>query len=306
MKVDTRVRLGSLELRTPLLTGSGTFGFGDEFKTVMDYSALGGIVTKSISPLPRPGNPPPRICETAGGGVINSIGLANPGVDGFLAEKVRCLPIGETRIFLSVVGDSVEDFATVVEKLETVAGVDGYEINVSCPNVRQGGLSLGGDKKAVKAIVSAVRSLTQRFVAVKLTPHHPAVEPMAEAAVKAGADALTLTNTLIAMAIDVEKRKPLLGTVTGGYSGPPLKPVALAMVWRAARVVDVPIWASGGIVNGLDGIEFLLAGATCLQLGSVLFADPYAPKRILYEMTEYCARQNIEKLSDLIGKLEVG
>lgn len=304
MNVDTTVKLGTLDLRTPLLTGSGTFGYGDEFKTVMDYSALGGIVTKSISPRSRPGNPPPRICETGGGGIINSIGLANPGVDGFLTDKVGCLPIGQTRVFLSVVGDSVEDFVTVVEKLESVAGVDGYEINVSCPNVRHGGLSLGGDKDAVKAIVSAVRSTTRRFVSVKLTPHHPAVEPMAEAAVKAGADALTLTNTLIGMAIDVEKRKPLLGTVTGGYSGPPLKPVALAMVWRAAQAVDVPIWASGGIVNGLDGIEFLLAGATCLQLGSVLFADPYAPGRVLREMEEYCLRHRVTKLTDLIGKLE--
>ena len=304
MSVDFRVSMGAMELRTPLLTGSGTFGYGDEFRTVMDYSALGGIVTKSISPKPRPGNQPPRICETTGGGVINSIGLANPGVDGFLAEKVASLPIGQTRVFLSIVGDSVEDFVTVAEKLETVKNVDGYEINVSCPNVRHGGLNLGGDKDAVAAIVKGVRAVTGRFLSVKLTPHHPAVEPMVEAAVSAGADALTLTNTLVGMAIDAERRRPLLGTVTGGYSGPPLKPVALAMVWRATQAVKVPIWASGGIFSGLDAVEFLLAGATGLQLGTVLFADPYAPGRILNEISEYCARHRVNRIADLIGKLE--
>lgn len=305
MVVDTSVAMGQLTLRTPLLTGSGTFGFGDEFAGVTDYTPLGGVVTKSLSPRPRPGNPPPRICETGSGGVLNSIGLANPGVDAFLADKVHCLPIGRTRVFLSVVGDCVEDYFEVVRKLETVDGVDGYELNVSCPNVRKGGLDLGGDRQAVEAIVREVRGLTRRFLAVKLTPHYPAVEPVAEAACKAGADALTLTNTLVGMAVDAERRRPKLGNLTGGYSGPPLKPVALAFVWRASRVVDIPIWASGGIVNGIDGIEFMLCGASALQLGTVLFADPYAPARILREMTEYCERQGVPRLSELVGDLRL-
>ncbi len=304
MKVDTTVRMGSLELRTPLLTGSGTFGYGDEFHTLVDYRALGGIVTKSISAHPRPGNPPPRICETPGGGIINSIGLANIGVDGFIADKVSALPIGETRVFISVVGDAVEEYVTVVEKLEQVDWVDGYELNLSCPNVKQGGLDIGGDWRAVAAIVREVRAATGRFLAVKLTPHQPRIAPVVEAAAGEGAEALTLTNTLVGMAVDVERRRPLLGAVTGGYSGPPLKPVALAMVWQAAQAVDVPIWASGGIVTGLDGVEFLLAGASGLQLGSVFFADTKAPGRILQEMCDYCERHGITRLADLTGKLE--
>ncbi len=292
-----------MELRTPLLTGSGIFGFGDEFAGLVDYSHFGGIVTKSISREPRIGNPPPRICEAGGNGVLNSIGLANPGIDVFLREKVARLPIGKTRVFLSVVGDTVEDFVYTVEKLESLANIDGYEINVSCPNVKRGGLELGGDKEAVAAIVREVRAVTKRFISVKLTPNQTAIAPMAEAAVKAGANALTLVNTLIGMAIDAEKRLPRLGNITGGYSGPPLKPVALAKVWQTAQVVDVPIWASGGIVNGIDGIEFLLAGATCLQLGSVLFADPGAPGRVIAEMSDYCERHGGERLSELIGAL---
>ncbi len=298
------VKMGELEFRTPLLTGSGTFGYGDEFLSLMDYAPLGGIVTKSLSIRPRPGNLPPRICETPGGGVVNSIGLANPGVDEFLLTKATILPVGMTRVFLSVVGDTVEEYAAVVEKLEKVEGIAGYELNLSCPNVKQGGLSIGGDAVAIGEIVREVRGLTKRFLAAKLTPHHTLTAPLAEAAVKNGADALTMTNTLVGMMIDAEKRRPLLGNMTGGYSGPPLKPVALAKVWQAAQAVDVPIWASGGIVNGIDCVEFLLAGASGLQLGSVLFADPYAPARILREMKAYCVRHGIERLTDLIGELE--
>jgi len=305
VRVDTSIRMGRLDLQTPLLTGSGTFGYGDEFRSLVDYSRFGGVVTKSISLEPRPGNPPPRICETSAGGIINSIGLANLGVDGFIAGKAGVLPVDETKLFVSVVGDSVEEFVAVVERLEGVAGISGYELNVSCPNVRRGGLDLGGDRDAVAAVVSEVRSVTGRFMSVKLTPHYAVIGPVAEAAVRAGADAFTLTNTLSGMVVDAESRKPLLGNVTGGYSGPPLKPVALAKVWQAAQVVDVPIWASGGIINGIDGIEFMLAGASGLQLGSVLFADYDAPVRILEEMIEYCVRHGVDRLSDLIGRLEV-
>ena len=306
MTVDTMIRIGDIKLKTPFLTGSGTFGYGSEFDTLVDYSKLGGIVTKSISIKPRHGNPPPRICETGAGGIINSIGLANVGVDQFINEKVSTLPFDQTEVFVSVVGESVEDFAAVVERLETVEKIAGYELNVSCPNVRSGGLDIGGDKEAVAAIVKTVRRLTKRLLSVKLTPHYARIEPVARTAVDAGADALTLTNTLVGMCIDADKRKPLLGNVTGGYSGPPLKPVALAKVWQASQAVDVPIWASGGIVNGVDCIEFLLAGASALQLGSVLFVDPFAPDRILNEMLDYCEKHGVERFSDLIGQLEVG
>jgi len=297
--------MGGLELRTPLLTGSGTFGYGNEFSALIDYSHFGGIVTKSISLKPRPGNPPPRICETASGGIINSIGLANVGVEEFISEKIGDLPLQRTEVFISVVGDSVEEYREIVSKLEGVDGIAGYELNVSCPNVRRGGLDLGGDREAVAAIVSEVRSITNRFISVKLTPHYPVIEPVAKAAADSGADALTLINTLVGMTIDAEQRRPLLGNVTGGYSGPPLKPVALAKVWHAAQAVDIPIWASGGIVNGIDGIEFLLAGASTLQLGSVLFVDPFSPGRIMKEMIDYCERHDVERLSDLTGSLEV-
>jgi len=304
MSVDFRVQMGGLDFRTPLLTGSGTFGYGDEFLNLIDYGALGGLVTKSISVRNRPGNPPPRICETPDGGVINSIGLANPGVDAFIESKTDVLPVDLTRVFLSVFGESVEEFVTVVQKLEVISSADGYELNLSCPNVKSGGISLGGDSAAVSEIVRETRAITRKFIAVKLTPHQTQVAILAEAAVKAGADALTMTNTLVGMMIDAETRRPLLGTVTGGYSGPPLKPVALAKVWQAAQVVDVPIWASGGIVNGIDCIEFLLAGATGLQLGSVLFADPYSPARILREIEEYCVRHGVSRLTDLVGAME--
>ena len=305
MSVDMSIVMGGMQFRTPLLTGSGTFGYGDEFSTLVDYSSFGGIITKSISSRMRPGNPPPRICETSSGGVINSIGLANPGVDKFIEEKVSALPIGKTRVFLSVVGDTVEEYVYVIERLESLREIDGYELNVSCPNVKRGGLELGGDKDAVAAIVKESRSITDRFISVKLTPNQTAIAPMAEAAVSAGADALTLVNTLIGMAVDAERRRPLLGTVTGGYSGPPLKPVALAKVWQASQAVDVPIWASGGIVNGMDAVEFMLAGASGIQLGSVLFADPYSPGRILREMTDYCERHGVERISELVGGLRV-
>lgn len=302
--MNMSITMGGLSFRTPLLTGSGTFGYGDEFKSLVDYNTLGGIVTKSVSLEPRAGNKPPRICETSGG-IINSIGLANPGVESFIANKVSLLPIDKTRVFLSVVGNSVEDFLAVVDKFETIADISGYELNVSCPNVKRGGLELGGDQDAVAAIVKAVRAITKRFISVKLTPNQTSIAPMAQAAVDAGADALTLVNTLIGMAIDAEKQIPLLGNVTGGFSGPPLKPVALAKVWQAAQVVDVPIWASGGMVNGIDCIEFLLAGASGLQLGSVLFTDPFAPQRVLDEMEEYCSRHGVTEISELVGALKI-
>ncbi len=302
--VDTSINMGGIKFRSPLLTGSGTFGYGDEYLPLMDYSAFGGIITKSISKYPRQGNPPPRICETPLGGLINSIGLANPGVGSFIADKAKNLPFDKTLIFISVVGDTVEEFVFVIERLETIPNVAGYELNLSCPNVHKGGLSLGGEKEAVKEITQACRSITKKFISVKLTPHHPLVAPLVEAAAKAGADALTMTNTLVAMAIDIETRKPKLGNITGGYSGPPLKPVALAKVWQASQAVSLPIWASGGIVCGLDAIEFLMAGASGLQLGSVLFADPTAPKRILSEMTEWCEKRGVKQFSDLIGQLE--
>lgn len=305
MKIDTIMTCGAIQLSTPLLTGSGTFGYGDEFENVIDYKSFGGIVTKSISFEPRSGNKPPRICETTTGGIINSIGLANPGILGFLAEKVRSLPIDKTRVFLSVVGDAVEDYVSVIERLEGVKGISGYEINVSCPNVKKGGLNLGGDQGAVAEIVREVRNKTNRFISVKLTPHYPVIAPIVKAAAEAGTDALTLTNTLVGMAIDLESQKPLLGNVFGGYSGPPLKPVALAKVWQAAQVVDIPIWASGGIINGNDCIEFLLAGASGLQLGSVLFADPHSPERVLQEIKAYCIRHDVDSISDLVGKLKV-
>jgi len=199
----------------------------------------------------------------------------------------------------------VEDFLAVVDKFETIADISGYELNVSCPNVKRGGLEIGGDQDAVAAIVKAVRAITKRFVSVKLTPNQTSIAPMAQAAVDAGADALTLVNTLIGMAIDTEKQRPLLGNVTGGFSGPPLKPVALAKVWQAAQVVDVPIWASGGMVNGIDCIEFLLAGASGLQLGSVLFTDPFSPQRVLNEMEEYCSHHGVAEISELVGALKV-
>ncbi len=302
--IDMTITMGKITLTTPLLTGSGTFGYGNEFETLVNYNLLGGIVTKSLSLEPRAGNPPPRICETGFGGVLNSIGLANPGVDSFLSAKVPLLPIGKTKVFLSVVGNTVEEFVEVIGRLEDVAEVSGYELNVSCPNVKRGGLDIGGDKGAVAEIVKEVRAVTKRFISVKLTPNQPAIAPMAEEAAKAGADALTLTNTLIGMAIDAERRRPLLGMFTGGYSGPPLKPVALAKVWQASQAVDIPIWASGGIVNGIDGIEFLLAGASALQLGSVFFTDPDAPERVLREMSEYCGRHKVDRFSDLIGQLK--
>ncbi len=304
MTTDFNVAMSGLNFRTPLLTGSGTFGYGDEFLSLIDYAPFGGIVTKSLSVRPRPGNPPPRICETPGGGVINSIGLANPGVEAFLAEKAGILPVKETKVFLSIFGETVEEFVTVMSRLETLEGISGYELNLSCPNVKQGGISIGGDSSAIAETVRECRNITDKFIAVKLTPHHTQVAPLAEAAAKNGASALTMINTLVGMMIDVETRMPLLGTVTGGYSGLPLKPVALAKVWQASKAVDIPIWASGGIVNGLDCIEFLLAGATGLQLGSVLFADPYSPGRILEEMDDYCRRHGVKSVEELIGALE--
>ncbi len=303
-KVDISIRREGMDFVSPLMTASGTFGYGDEYDGLCDYSLIGAVVTKSLSLLPRVGNPPPRICETSGGGAINSIGLANPGVDEFIASKLPILPVSKTKIYLSLVGETVEEFVTLVEKLELVQSISGYELNISCPNVRRGGIDMGADSQAVTAIVGAVRAATDRFFSVKLTPNQPDIGRLAESAAKAGANALTLVNTLFGMSIDTEKRRPKLGSITGGYSGPPIKPVALASVYKAAQVVDIPIWASGGIVSGKDGIDFLLAGATTLQLGTVLFVDPQAPVRIMREMVDYCKRHNIKAITELIGALD--
>ena len=258
---DLRVNIAGLELANPVLTASGTFGYGAEFAGLLDLSRLGGIVTKGISLKPRPGNPPPRIVETAGG-MLNAIGLENVGVERFITEKLPFLRDCGARVIVNILGDSEDDYAELAARLDGAPGVDALELNISCPNVRHGGIAFGADPRMAAAVTRAAKARTRLPVIVKLSPNVTDIALMARAVEEAGADAVSLINTLVGMAIDIHKRRPVLANRTGGLSGPAVKPVALRMVWQVARAVSIPVIGIGGIASAEDALEFLLAGAT--------------------------------------------
>lgn len=299
---DLSVRIGSLVLKNPVLTASGTFGYGTEYAEYFDASRLGGIVTKTVTLEPREGNPMPRIAETPAG-MLNSIGLANVGAERFIAEKLPGLLGLDTKVIVNVAGDTVDEYAEVVRRIQGHPRVDAVEVNVSCPNVERGGLAYGTDAKSTENVMAAIRRETKKTVIVKLTPNVTDIAEIAKAAVAGGADAVSLINTLVGMAIDVDTRKPLIARCTAGLSGPAIKPVALAKVYQVRKAVTVPVIGIGGIMTWRDAIEFFLAGADAVQTGTLLFIEPDGPVKVLEGIERYCEEKGVRKIGDLVGAM---
>jgi dihydroorotate dehydrogenase (NAD+) catalytic subunit len=302
--VDLSVEVAGLTLRNPVMTASGTFASGREFSHFVDLSRLGALVTKGVSLEPWAGNESPRIAETASG-MLNSIGLQNPGVEAFCARDLTWLAARDVPVVVNVSGHSLEEYVRVVERLESEPAVAAYEVNISCPNLDTGGMAFGTAYAPAAEVTRAVRSVTKRPLVVKLSPNVTDIAEIARAVEGAGADAISLINTLLGMAIDAETRLPKLARVVGGLSGPAIKPVALRMVWQVASAVSVPVVGAGGIMTGEDAVEFLLAGASAVQVGTANFVDPTATVRVIDGIAEYCARHGIARVSDLVGALEV-
>jgi dihydroorotate dehydrogenase (NAD+) catalytic subunit len=303
-KVDLSVKVAGVRFANPVLVASGTFGYGEEYGDFIDLSKLGGIVTKSITLRPREGNPPPRTVETPCG-MLNAIGLTNVGVDRFIKEKLPFLRKLKTRVIVNVAGAAVQEYVDVVKRLNRCKGIDMLEINISCPNVAEGGLAFGAKAESAHECIKQIRDATSRPVMVKLSPNVTDVVEIAQAVQDAGADAVSLINTLIGMAIDVDKRTPVLGNVTGGLSGPAIKPVALAMVWKVARAVDLPVIGIGGIMNTRDALEFLLAGASMIQVGCGNFVDPQISVEIVNGLNGYLKEKQVKRVTHLTGKLRI-
>ncbi|GFE58542.1 dihydroorotate dehydrogenase [Geobacter sp. AOG1] len=299
---DLSVEIAGIKLRNPVMTASGTFGYGAEFARYMDLESIGAIITKGLSLRPKAGNATPRIVETPGG-MLNAIGLQNVGIDAFIADKVPFLRTISTPVIVNVYGNTLEEYGELAGRLDRIPEVAGLEVNISCPNVKQGGIVFGTDPAAAYEVVKMVRDATIKPVIVKLSPNVTDVVVMANACADAGADALSLINTLTGMAIDLAKRKPVLANITGGLSGPAIKPVALRMVWQVARAVQLPIIGIGGIMSATDALEFMLAGATAVQVGTANFLDPTAAQTIARDMERYLVEQGIADVKELIGAL---
>ncbi len=305
MKPDLSVDFAGIRLKNPVLTASGTFGYGEEFADFVDLNKLGGVIVKGISLKPIKGNPPPRIWETPAG-MLNAIGLENPGVEVFLNEKLPYLRKYDTAVLVNVFGYSLEEYVGVVERLDGVPGVAGLEVNISCPNVKQGGIVFGTNLKVASELLSALRKATKLPLIAKLSPNVTDITEFAKVARDAGCDGLSLINTLLGMAIDVRCMKPRLANCTGGLSGPAIRPVAVRMVWQAARAVSLPIIGMGGIVTGEDALEFILAGASAVAVGTANFVNPRATLDVLSGMEQILREQGVREVKNLIGKVSAG
>ncbi|MEW6440931.1 MAG: dihydroorotate dehydrogenase [bacterium] len=301
---NTSVSIAAVALKNPVMTASGTCGYGEELAGFFDLSRLGALVVKGISVLPRPGNPPPRIVETCGG-MLNAIGLQNVGFEAFVRDCLPGLRQVRTALIVNILGESEEEYALLAESLGGQDGVAAIEVNVSCPNVKRGGLSFGADPEALERLVRTIRTRTARPLLVKLSPNVTDVVDMALRAEDAGADGLTLINTLRGMAIDLSSRSPSLGTVVGGLSGPAIKPVALRMVWEVSRRVRIPVVGVGGILTAEDALEFLVCGATAVQVGTAHFRSPTACIDVIEGIDAYLTAHGIGDVRELIGSLKV-
>lgn len=302
--VDLSVEIGKLKLKNPVMTASGTFGYGEEFADFIDLNRLGGIIVKGTTLHHREGNPYPRMAETPSG-MLNAVGLQNKGVDYFIEHIYPRIKDLDTRVIVNVSGSCIDDYVAVCEKLSPLDKVAAVEINISCPNVKQGGMGFGTTCSGAESVTSAVRKAYDGTMIVKLTPNVTDITEIARAVEAAGADAVSLTNTFLGMAIDVEKRKPMLSTITGGLSGPCIRPIAVRMVWQVANAVKVPVVGLGGIASGRDAIEFLLAGATAVQIGTANFVDPQVTVKAIDYIEDYLKRHQIASVRELIGGMEV-
>lgn len=300
--MNLSVDIGGLVVRNPILMASGTFGHGAEYAGLFDLSTIGGVVTKTITRHPRAGNAPPRTAETPSG-MLNSIGLTNPGLEGFIAEKIPALEALDTARIVSIAGTSSDEFAEMAAALCERGGFDALELNVSSPNMKDGGMLFGCREEASAEVTRAVKAVADVPVHVKLTPNVTDITAIARAVEDAGADGIAMINTLLGMAVDVNTRRPILGNVTGGLSGPAIKPVALALIWKVAQAVKIPIVGMGGITTPRDAVEFLIVGATAVQVGTATFVNPTAGPDILAGLSAYCAEKDIADVNDLVGSL---
>lgn len=299
-----RVDIGGVDLKNPIMTASGTFGYGKEFEELIDLNQLGGIIVKGLSLLPSPGNPPPRIIETPCG-MLNAIGLENIGIEAFINEKLPFLANFSTPVFINVYGKSVEEYSAMASRIDELDGIAGLEVNISCPNVKAGGVAFGVDCSAAAEVVEQVRKKTTKPLMVKLSPNVTDIVEIAKSVEGAGADSVSLINTLTGMMIDIEKRKPVLANVTGGLSGPAIKPVALRMVWQVAQAVKIPVIGIGGIMNAEDAIAFFIAGATAVQVGTANFVNPRATIDIIEGVSTYLEQHDLTHIAELIGSLVI-
>lgn len=296
------VAIGSLKLKNPVLTASGTFGYGLEYSRYFDPALLGGVITKTVTLEPREGNPMPRIAETPAG-MLNSIGLANVGVEAYIESKLTALQGLQTAVIANIAGNTVDEYGRMIRKLGGHPRVDAIEVNVSCPNVEQGGLAFGADRAVIEELLHRIRPETAKPLIIKLTPNVTDVASIAQAAESAGADAISLINTVLGMGVDIRTRKPLLARVTGGLSGPAVKPIALAKVYQAAKAVSIPVIGLGGILSGEDAVEFLIAGASAVQVGTLNFIQPDGALEVLSGIERYCIRHGVQRISELVGTL---
>ena len=296
------VRLGALDLASPVIAASGTFGYGSEYAGLVDTHSLGAVVTKGISLQPAVGNPPPRIAETPAG-MLNAIGLQNVGLDSFVRDKMPFLRQLGVPVIVNMYGRTIDEYADLAGRLADVPGICALEANISCPNITQGGISFGTDPKMAHAVTAAVRAATPMPLIVKLTPAVTDITQVAVAVEEAGADVLAVANTFTGMVIDVEQRRPVLGNTTGGLSGPAIRPLALRLVWQTVARVSVPVIGVGGIASADDALQFLIAGASAVQMGTALFVDPGAPRRVCAGVRDYLARHGLRDLQECIGSL---
>lgn len=301
---DLAININGLAFKNPVLTASGTYGYGEEFADFVDLNRLGGIIVKGTTGRHREGNPYPRMAETPSG-MLNAVGLQNKGVDYFISDIWPRIRHYQTHVIVNVSGSTVEEYLEIAGKLNEVDGIPAIELNISCPNVKEGGMAFGTSCPSAIAVTSAVREVYHKTLIVKLSPNVTHIAEMARAVEGAGADAVSLINTLLGMAINAETRRPVLSTVTGGLSGPAVKPVALRMVWQVYKAVKIPVIGLGGIMNAADAIEFMLAGATAIQVGTANFIDPAITVKIIEGMQDYCLRHNIRHISELTGSLLV-
>jgi len=300
MDLELTVNLGGIVMANPVAVASGTFGYGREYEDYLDIAGLGAVIVKGTTLEPRPGNAPPRILETAAG-MLNAIGLENPGVEVFINEYLPYLVQKKVTVIANIAGNTVEEYAAIAARLEGCPGIAGIELNISCPNVKQGGLQFGTDPLMVKQVVAAVKARTSVPVMPKLSPNVSDIVAIARAAQEGGADALSMINTLMGMAIDVKTQRPVLANVFGGLSGPAIKPVALRMIYQVAQQVDIPILGGGGIMNTTDALEFILAGASAVSIGTGNFVNPQLAGEIVLGLQKYMLDNGIHNLQDIVG-----